>query len=76
LAFEAAAVGDLFEHPLDQRFLPTFLATSRMEMLPKRRKRNDRMIKATPFDYPYDGNLDPRATALIVIDMQRDFLFP
>ncbi|MEQ1942255.1 isochorismatase family cysteine hydrolase [Mesorhizobium sp. VNQ89] len=32
------------------------------------------MIKARPFDYPYDGNLNPAATALIVIDMQRDFL--
>jgi nicotinamidase-related amidase len=34
------------------------------------------MIKAKPYDYPYDGNLDPRATALIVIDMQHDFLSP
>lgn len=34
------------------------------------------MIKATPFDYPYDGRLDPRATALIVIDLQEDFLSP
>ncbi|MDH6233195.1 nicotinamidase-related amidase [Mesorhizobium soli] len=32
------------------------------------------MIKAKPFDFPYDGNLDPRATALIVIDLQHDFL--
>lgn len=32
------------------------------------------MIKAQPFDFPYDGNLDPAATALIVIDMQQDFL--
>ena len=32
------------------------------------------MIKAKPFDFPYDGNLDPAATALIVIDMQHDFL--
>ncbi len=32
------------------------------------------MIKAKPFDYPYDGNLNPASTALIVIDMQRDFL--
>lgn len=32
------------------------------------------MIKATPFSYPYDGNLDPATTALIVIDLQEDFL--
>lgn len=32
------------------------------------------MIKAQPFDFPYDGKLDPATTALIVIDMQRDFL--
>ena len=32
------------------------------------------MIHAEPFDFPYDGNLDPKATALIVIDMQQDFL--
>ena len=32
------------------------------------------MISAKPFDYPYDGNLDVRKTALIVIDLQEDFL--
>ncbi len=32
------------------------------------------MISAKPFDYPYDGNLDARKTALIVIDLQEDFL--
>ncbi|CAN7698549.1 cysteine hydrolase family protein [Rhizobium sp. LjRoot254] len=32
------------------------------------------MIDATPFNYPYDGNLNPAATALIVIDLQEDFL--
>ena len=31
-------------------------------------------IKARPFDYPYDGRLDPAATALLVIDLQVDFL--
>ena len=31
-------------------------------------------IKARPFDFPYDGKLDPQATALLVIDMQQDFL--
>jgi biuret amidohydrolase len=31
-------------------------------------------ISARPFDYPYDGNLDPAATALLVIDLQVDFL--
>lgn len=32
------------------------------------------MISAKPFDYPYDGRLDPSATALVVIDLQVDFL--
>ena len=32
------------------------------------------MIEATPFNYPYDGNLNPATTALIVIDLQEDFL--
>jgi biuret amidohydrolase len=32
------------------------------------------MIKAAPFDFPYDGRLVPENTALIVIDLQQDFL--
>jgi nicotinamidase-related amidase len=32
------------------------------------------MIKAAPFNFPYDGNFNPSATALLVIDMQHDFL--
>ncbi|MET3792159.1 cysteine hydrolase family protein [Aquamicrobium terrae] len=32
------------------------------------------MISAKPFDYPYDGNLEVRKTALVVIDLQEDFL--
>lgn len=32
------------------------------------------MIKATPFDFPYDGRLVPTNTALVVIDLQEDFL--
>jgi nicotinamidase-related amidase len=32
------------------------------------------MIAAKPFDYPYDGNLEAQKTALIVIDLQEDFL--
>src|SRR5262245_29430797 len=31
-------------------------------------------INARPFGYPYDGRLEPSATALLVIDMQADFL--
>ncbi|TIU48041.1 MAG: cysteine hydrolase [Mesorhizobium sp.] len=31
-------------------------------------------IRSRPFDYPYDGNLDPNVTALLVIDLQVDFL--
>ncbi|TIS09930.1 MAG: cysteine hydrolase, partial [Mesorhizobium sp.] len=34
------------------------------------------MIKATPFDFPYDGRLVPQDTALLVIDLQEDFLSP
>jgi len=33
-------------------------------------------IRARPFDFPYDGRLDPVATALMVIDLQIDFLSP
>lgn len=32
------------------------------------------MITAQPFNYPYDGRLVPAATALLVIDLQEDFL--
>lgn len=32
------------------------------------------MIKAKPFDFPYDGKLVPNQTALLVIDLQEDFL--
>jgi nicotinamidase-related amidase len=32
------------------------------------------MIKATPFDFPYDGRLIAENTALVVIDLQEDFL--
>lgn len=31
-------------------------------------------ITARPFNYPYDGHLDPAVTALLVIDLQVDFL--
>jgi len=32
------------------------------------------MIKARPFNFPYDGRLIPAQTALLVIDLQTDFL--
>ncbi|MFD9898638.1 cysteine hydrolase family protein [Mesorhizobium sp. UC22_110] len=32
------------------------------------------MISAQPFDFPYDGKLSASATALVVIDLQEDFL--
>lgn len=32
------------------------------------------MISAHPFSYPYDGQLRPECTALLVIDLQEDFL--
>ena len=34
------------------------------------------VINAYPFDFPYDGKLDPARTALLVIDLQIDFLSP
>jgi nicotinamidase-related amidase len=36
----------------------------------------DIFIKARPYDYPYDGQLEAARTALLVIDMQVDFLAP
>lgn len=32
------------------------------------------MIHAEPFDFPYDGRLEAARTALVVIDLQEDFL--
>lgn len=34
------------------------------------------MIHAEPFDWPYDGQLDPTRLASLAIDLQRDFLSP
>ena len=33
----------------------------------------ERFVDATPYPWPYNGSLQPRNTALIVIDMQTDF---
>ena len=33
----------------------------------------DRFVNATPYPWPYNGNLQPLNTALIIIDMQTDF---
>src|SRR5579871_5110038 len=33
-------------------------------------------IKARPFDFPYDGRLEPARLALLVIDLQIDFVSP
>jgi isochorismate hydrolase len=30
-------------------------------------------VEANPYNWPYDGGIDPRRTALLVIDMQSDF---
>ncbi|GGF93354.1 biuret amidohydrolase [Paenibacillus abyssi] len=30
-------------------------------------------IEATPYHWPYDGKIDPKRTALVIIDMQTDF---
>jgi nicotinamidase-related amidase len=32
------------------------------------------MIRSRPFDYPYDGRFSPAQTALVVVDLQVDFL--
>jgi biuret amidohydrolase len=34
---------------------------------------SETFVKANPYPWPYDGNLRPDGTALIVIDMQTDF---
>jgi nicotinamidase-related amidase len=34
------------------------------------------VVRARPYDFPHDGGLDPRDTALLLIDMQADFLDP
>src|ERR1700710_1047844 len=33
----------------------------------------NRFIESTPYPWPFDGNLRPDNTALVVIDMQTDF---
>ena len=33
-----------------------------------------KFVAATPYDFPFDGSLHPSSTALVAIDMQRDFL--
>ncbi len=33
----------------------------------------NRFIEARPYPWPYDGNLRPDNTALVIIDMQTDF---
>lgn len=35
-----------------------------------------RHVPADPYDFPYDGDMRPGNTALIVVDMQNDFLHP
>jgi len=30
-------------------------------------------VKADPYEWPYDGNIELKHTALIVIDIQHDF---
>lgn len=34
---------------------------------------SDRFVNATPYPWPYNGNLHPSNTALVIIDMQTDF---
>src|SRR5438552_9303499 len=32
-----------------------------------------KFVQANPYPWPFDGNLQPRNTALVIIDMQTDF---
>jgi len=36
----------------------------------------ERFVQANPYAWPFDGNLEPANTALVVIDMQTDFCGP
>jgi hypothetical protein len=31
------------------------------------------VVKAAPYDWPYDGVIDPAKMMLLIIDMQHDF---
>lgn len=33
-------------------------------------------VEASPYMWPHDGSLDPKTTALVIIDMQKDCEFP
>src|SRR5437588_2357964 len=37
---------------------------------------DDRYVSASPYGWPFDGDLRPDNTALIIIDMQTDFCGP
>src|SRR3954454_15052882 len=37
---------------------------------------NDHYVSANPYGWPFDGDLRPQNTALIIIDMQTDFCGP
>jgi nicotinamidase-related amidase len=39
-----------------------------------RREKRSMFIEANPYPWPYDGNLKAENTALLIIDMQRDFV--
>jgi hypothetical protein len=73
---DAGAVAGHDAHNDEASFLRKFRTKNRytlfLELLHGRRP----MIKAIPFDFPYDGRLEPRHTALLVIDLQEDFLSP
>ena len=39
----------------------------------RRPSMSTRFVKAEPYPYPFNGNLQPENTALLIIDMQTDF---
>ncbi len=67
--------------PFTERFPPLGSAEQRFfamyqEVERRRADPNSVMIKAEPYDWPYDGDLDLGRTALVCIDLQIDFNGP
>src|SRR5262249_58812232 len=56
---------------MTKKKMTAFSRSAKPRMAPMLR---DFSVKARPFDYPYHGRLDPARAALLVIDLQVDFL--
>lgn len=62
---------------LEQLRVDWMSATGILEAISLQRLSNSRLyVDADPYKWPYNGRLQPRNTALLIIDMQRDFLSP